>query len=67
MSQDAFVANTLARYTQFNRSLTRLSEILQKVNAMTPDQVNSAFRKWIDPAAFSYFKAGDFKKAGVTP
>jgi zinc protease len=67
MSQDGFVANTLARYTQFGRSLTRLTEILQKVNGMTRDQVNAAFRKWIDPDAFSYFKAGDFKKAGVTP
>ena len=67
MSQDPFVANTLARYTQFGRSLTRLTEILQKVNSMTPDQVNAAFGKWIDPASISYFKAGDFKKAGVTP
>ena len=67
MSQDAFVANTLARYTQFGRSMNRLTEILQEVDAMTPERVNAAFRKWVDPAAFSYFKAGDFKKAGVTP
>ncbi|HEY6341765.1 MAG TPA: pitrilysin family protein [Bryobacteraceae bacterium] len=67
MSQDAFVASTLARYTQFGRSMNRLTGILQQVDAMTPERLNAAFRKWVDPAAFSYFKAGDFKKAGVTP
>ncbi len=66
MSQDAFVANTLGRYAQFGRSLTRLTDIRQKVAAMTADQVNAAFKKWIDPASFSYFTGGDFKKAGVT-
>jgi zinc protease len=65
MSQDPFVANTLGRYAQFGRSLTRLTEIREKVASMTADQVNAAFKKWIDPASFSYFTAGDFKKAGV--
>ena len=30
--------------------------------AMTVDQVNAAARKWIDPASFAIFKAGDFNK-----
>jgi zinc protease len=67
MSQDAFVANTLGRYAQFGRSLTRLTDLRQKVSTATADQVNAAFKKWIDPASFSYFTGGDFKKAGVTP
>ncbi|MBZ5632660.1 MAG: insulinase family protein [Acidobacteriia bacterium] len=65
MSQDAFVAQTLGRYTEFGRSMTRLTETRKKVAALTPAEVNSAFKKWIDPAGFSYFKGGDFKKAGV--
>jgi zinc protease len=36
-----------------------------KISALTPDQVNEAFRKHLDPAALSYVRAGDFKKAGV--
>mgnify|MGYP003338987116 FL=1 len=32
---------------------------------VTVDQVNAAFRKYIDPAQISIVKAGDFKKAGV--
>jgi zinc protease len=65
MSQDAFVAQTLGRYAEFGRSMTRLTETRTKVAALTPAVVNAAFRKWIAPAGFSYFKGGDFKKAGV--
>jgi zinc protease len=35
------------------------------VSALTPQQVSEAFRKYVDPSAISYVKAGDFKKAGV--
>jgi len=35
------------------------------VAAVTPEQVSAAFRRHVDPAAMSYVKAGDFKKAGV--
>jgi len=31
----------------------------------TPAQLWEGFKKWIDPAAVSYFKAGDFKKAAA--
>ena len=67
MSQDAFLAIMVGRYAQFGRPLARLTETLQRVQAMTADEVNAAFRRWIDPAAISYFKAGDFKKAEVVP
>ncbi len=67
MAQDAFIAQWLAHYGQYGRSFTRLSETLRQVREMTPDHVNAAFRKFIDPAAFSYFIGGDFKKAGVSP
>lgn len=63
MSQDAFVAQTLGRYSEFGRSMTRLTETRTKVAALTPG-TNAAFKKWIDPAGISYFKAGDFKMAG---
>jgi zinc protease len=36
-----------------------------KVAALTPAQVSETFRRRIDPSAFSYVRAGDFKKAGI--
>ena len=40
-------------------------QLEQKIRALTPEQVNAAFRTHIDPAAISIVKAGDFKAAGV--
>ncbi len=37
----------------------------QKIQALTLEQVNAAFRKHIDADAVSIVKAGDFKAAGV--
>jgi zinc protease len=65
MAQDGGQLSTLARYTEFGRDMTRLSETRDKVSSLTPEQVNAAFKKWVDPAAFSFFKGGDFKKAGA--
>ena len=36
-----------------------------KIQALTLDQVNAAFRKHIDASQISIVKAGDFKAAGV--
>ena len=36
-----------------------------KVAALTPAQVSETFRRRIDSSAFSYVRAGDFKKAGI--
>jgi zinc protease len=36
-----------------------------KIQALTPEQINAAFRKHIDPSAVSIVKAGDFKAAAV--
>jgi zinc protease len=35
------------------------------VAALTPEQVNEAFKRHVNPAAVSIVKGGDFKKAGV--
>jgi zinc protease len=35
---------------------------------LTPDEVNAALRKWIDPSKITIVKAGDFAKASpATP
>jgi zinc protease len=35
-----------------------------RIQALTLDQINAAFRKYLDPAGVTIVKAGDFKKAG---
>jgi len=38
---------------------------IPKVAALASEQVSEAFRRHIEPSAFSYVRAGDFKKAGI--
>jgi zinc protease len=64
-SQDAGLARVLARDAQFGWTMTREADLDQKVAALTTAQINETVRKYLDSAALSYFKAGDFKKAGI--
>ena len=46
--------------------LFRSDEQLEaKIQALTLEQINAAFRKYMDPVGVSIVKAGDFKKAAV--
>ena len=65
-SQDGGLARTLTQNAQFGWTMLRDAELEQKVAALTPTQINAAVRKYLDPAGISYFKAGDFKKAGIS-
>jgi zinc protease len=65
-SQDQQLAGLLARQAQLGRTMKREADLEAKVSSLTPEQINAAVKKWIDPAAISYFKSGDFKKAAVT-
>jgi zinc protease len=65
-SQDQQLARLLSREAELGRTMKREADLEAKVSALTPDQLNAAVKKWIDPSTISYFKAGDFKKAGVT-
>ncbi len=64
-SQDQALVRMLASREFYGRTLKFDEELETKVAALTSEQVNAAFRKHVDPAAVSYFKAGDFKKANV--
>jgi zinc protease len=66
-TQDGGLARTLAQNEQFGWTMAREADLENKVRALTTAQLNAAVRKYFDPAAISYFKAGDFKKAGITP
>ena len=65
-SQDGTLARTLATQAHYGWTMKRTEEHEKFISGLTPQQVNAAAKKYIDPAAFSVYKAGDFKKAGVT-
>jgi zinc protease len=65
-SQDESLVGLLARNARFGWTMQREADEDKAIAALTPAQVNAASKKWLDPAAMSIFKAGDFKKAGVT-
>jgi zinc protease len=64
-AQDAALLGLLAGHEQQNRTMQWDEQLEAKIQALTPEQINAAFRKHIDPAALSIVKAGDFKAAGV--
>lgn len=61
-SSDRTLATSLANQARYGWTMQRTIDREAKIAAMTVDQVNAAFRKWIDPASFAIFKAGDFAK-----
>jgi zinc protease len=64
-SQDAALMNVLAQHEQQGRTMKWDEQLEQRIQSLTPEQINAAFRKYIDPSAVSIVKAGDFKAAGV--
>ena len=60
--------NILKRLTQPNPSMAGIfdtldfdSDLEAKIRALKPEQVTTAFRKYVDPAKLSVVRAGDFK------
>jgi zinc protease len=64
-SDDGRLAGLLLSRERFGRSIEFDAALEAKIDQLTVDEVNAAFRKHVVPDAFSYVKAGDFKKAGV--
>jgi zinc protease len=64
-SEDQELLSILSLRERFDKTLQYDEALDAKVAALTPEQVTSAFRRYIDPANFVYVKAGDFKKAAV--
>jgi zinc protease len=64
-SQDSGILALLAAREQQGRTMKWDEEIDAKIQALTPEQINAAFRAHIDASALSIVKAGDFVKAGV--
>jgi zinc protease len=64
-SDDGGIASTLAARERWGRTMGWDARLEADVAALTARQVSEAFRRSIDPATFSFVKAGDFKKASV--
>jgi zinc protease len=65
-AQDRELATRLTSQRFWGRTMAFDAELEQKVAALTPEQMQAALRRSIDPGQFSFFRAGDFKKANVT-
>jgi zinc protease len=64
-STDAALLNFMVQHEQLDRPYTWDSDLEVKIQSLTADQVNAAFKRHIDPNNVSIVKAGDFKAAGV--
>jgi zinc protease len=61
-SQDRALANRIGHYLFVKRTFAWDVDFESKIAALTPEQVNAALRRHIDPARLSVVVAGDLKK-----
>lgn len=59
-SNDGFLVSLLANQSLTRRTMAYNEQLEKWVAALTPDDVNAAMRKYIDPAKISMIKGGDF-------
>jgi zinc protease len=64
-TEESSIANLLVSHERWGRTMDWDAKLEAAVAALTPQQVNEAFRRHVDPAALNIVKGGDFKKAGV--
>jgi len=65
-AQDETLLGVLSGNAYWDRTMAWQEDLEKKVAALTLDQVNAAFRKYVTPASISIFKAGSFAKAAAT-
>jgi len=59
-AQDQQLAGMLMSYLFYHRTLAYDADLDRRVAALTPEQVNAAMRRFLDPAKFTIVEAGDF-------
>jgi zinc protease len=64
-SQDQGLLRLIVTREDADRTLAWDEEMDAKLDALTVEQVNAAFRRHVDPSALSIVKAGDFRSADV--
>ena len=61
-AQDGTLAGAWASNLYLGRTFQYSKDFEAKVVALTPEQVNAALRKYIDPSKVTVVKAGDFAR-----
>ena len=61
-AQDNELAGRLNSYLFFGRTLKWDADLDAKLRALTPEQINAAMRRHMDPTKITIIKAGDFAK-----
>jgi zinc protease len=61
-AQDNELATRLNNYLFLGRTLQWDADLDAKLRALTPEQINAAMRRHIDPSKITIIKAGDFAK-----
>ena len=64
-TEEGRVASILRERERWGRTLLWDAKREAAVAALTPQQVNDAFKRYVDASAVSIVKGGDFKKAGA--
>ena len=65
-TNDGSLAGLFVNQAEWGRPMVRETNLENSIRNATVEQLNAVVRKWLKPEAISYFKAGDFKKAGIT-
>jgi zinc protease len=63
---DGNLVGHLTSFRFWNRPMTFMNKLEQDIQALTPEQILAAVKRHIDPSSLSFFRAGDFAKAGIT-
>jgi zinc protease len=66
-AQDAELASRLTTLSYLNRTVAWDAQLEQRIEALTPAEVQAALVRHIDPSRFSIVKAGDFAKSASRP
>lgn len=61
-AKDNELASKLNGYAYLNRSMAFDQKFEDQLDALTLEEVNNAFRKYIEPSKLTIIKAGDFEK-----
>jgi zinc protease len=64
-SQDQNLLRLVSTREEYGRTLDWDTQMDAKLNALTVDQVNAAFKKHVEASGITIVKAGDFKAAGA--
>ena len=59
---NAGIAGQIVSNLHLGRSFAYAADMDRRIAALTPEDIKSAFRKFIDPKKLVIIRAGDFKK-----